>query len=322
MQVIKFSQFFKVAWVLSVSFIILGFVITFMKGGFSFGIDLSSGFFARVSLNHEKPIDVLRSSLEKEMGEEIQVQGAGKSSKNNKTEVASFSIRGKIPNDVSSFDFAHLLEEKLINSLTKLDKALEIQVEEVSLIDPSFSKTLIGRTTILVIVVLALILLYIALRFQWSYGISAVLGLIHDLLAVIAFIGISGTEISIPVIVSVLTMIGYSLNDTVVIFDRVRERMQLKEKKPFIQTLNESLSQTLSRTIIISFTTFMALSMVAIFTQGTVRDFAVIFLVAIVIGTYSSLFIASSFLKVFFERRYFNKLISKDHVSQIKFQKR
>lgn len=322
MQVIKFSQFFKVAWVLSASFIILGFVITFMKGGFSFGIDLSSGFFARVSLNHEKPIDVLRSSLEKEMGEEIQVQGAGKSSKNNKTEVASFSIRGKIPNDVSSFDFAHLLEEKLINSLTKLDKALEIQVEEVSLIDPSFSKTLIGRTIILVIIVLALILLYIALRFQWSYGISAVLGLIHDLLAVIAFIGISGTEISIPVIVSVLTMIGYSLNDTVVIFDRVRERMQLKEKKPFIQTLNESLSQTLSRTIIISFTTFMALSMVAIFTQGTVRDFAVIFLVAIVIGTYSSLFIASSFLKVFFERRYFNKLISKDHVSQIKFQKR
>ena len=149
---------------------------------------------------------------------------------------------------------------------------------------------------LLVCLTFTLVLVYVALRFRLSYAIASIFATIHDIFFVIAFLGTFRIEINSSIIVSILTIIGYSLNDTIIIFDRIRENSKKLTGTSFLNVLNISIKQTLSRTILTSITTFVAVLSIYIFTEGAIKDFSLIFMVGVVVGTYSSIFIASPIL--------------------------
>jgi SecD/SecF fusion protein len=138
------------------------------------------------------------------------------------------------------------------------------------------------------------ILAYVAVRYEVSFAIAAVVAIVHDLLMTMGWFFLSGRELSAPIVAAALTIIGFSINDTIVIFDRIREDLRLGERGSFRDIINHALNQTLSRTLITSGTVFMATLSLFLFGGGILNDFAFFFLVGIVTGTYSTIYIASA----------------------------
>jgi preprotein translocase SecF subunit len=137
---------------------------------------------------------------------------------------------------------------------------------------------------------------YIVFRYEWSYAISSVLALLHDVIAVLAIYLLSGRTISLTTVAAFLTVIGYSINDTVVIFDRVRENLQLNKALSFGEVVNLSINQTLSRTLITSLTTFVVVFVMWLFGGPEISDFVFVMMWGIVLGTYSSVFLSGPFV--------------------------
>ena len=152
-----------------------------------------------------------------------------------------------------------------------------------------------------VLIALGLVLLYITIRFQWRQGVSAIVALVHDVLVVVGIFSIFDKEFSLTVVAALLTVVGYSLNDTIVVFDRIRENQGKYRKKSFEETINLSITETLSRTLITSGTTLLVV--LALFFLGgeIIHDFAFALLVGVLIGTYSSIYVASPMV-VFFTK--------------------
>ena len=138
------------------------------------------------------------------------------------------------------------------------------------------------------------ILIYVAVRYEFSFAVGAVLAIIHDVLMTIGWYCLSGREFNATTVAAILTIIGFSINDTIVIFDRIREDLKLGVRGTFREVMNQALNQTLSRTIITSGTVFLATFSLYIFGGGAINDFAFTFLVGIITGTYSSIYIASA----------------------------
>ncbi|MFN7141933.1 MAG: protein translocase subunit SecF, partial [Limisphaerales bacterium] len=137
-------------------------------------------------------------------------------------------------------------------------------------------------------------LVYVALRYEFSFAIGAIVAVIHDVLMALGWYFLSGRELNATVVAAVLTIIGFSLNDTIVIFDRIREDLKLGVRGTFLEVINKALNKTLSRTIITSGTTFLATLALYVFGGGAINDFAFLFLVGILVGTYSSIYIAGA----------------------------
>jgi SecD/SecF fusion protein len=138
------------------------------------------------------------------------------------------------------------------------------------------------------------ILIYVAFRYEFSFAVGAVVAIIHDILMTMGWFFLSGRELSAPIVAAILTIIGFSINDTIVIFDRIREDLRLGVRGTFREIMNHALNRTLSRTIITSGTVFLATLSLYLFGGGVINDFAFTFLVGIVTGTYSSIYIASA----------------------------
>jgi len=176
---------------------------------------------------------------------------------------------------------------------SRFGKALTIL--RVEMIGPTIGKELREKGIMAVIYALIGILIYVAWRFEPIFAFGAVLALVHDSLATVGIFMSVGREFSLPVIAALLTVIGYSINDTIVVYDRIRENMKvLLRSKPFEEIVNESINQTLSRTVITSLTTLFVVLCLYLFGGGVINDFAFVLLVGIVVGTYSSIFIASA----------------------------
>ncbi len=144
-----------------------------------------------------------------------------------------------------------------------------------------------------ILVALLFILIYIAFRFDVRYAPGAVAALAHDVIIAVGFFTVTGIEVSLPIIAALLTIVGYSLNDTIVVFDRIRENLESATDEPIDRVVNRSINETLSRTIITSLTTLLAVTAIAVLGGGLIQDFAIALIVGVVIGTYSSVFVAS-----------------------------
>jgi preprotein translocase subunit SecF len=139
-----------------------------------------------------------------------------------------------------------------------------------------------------------MIMLYIAFRFQFKFSVGSVLALAHDVIITLGFFSVMGIEFDLTVLAAVLAVIGYSLNDTIVVFDRIRENFRLLRKEDAVEVINISLTQTLSRTLMTSFTTLLVVLALAIFGGETIHGFALALLVGIGVGTYSSIYVAAN----------------------------
>ncbi len=187
--------------------------------------------------------------------------------------------------------------EKEVSSLLEKTFGKHVVVVKMSnYVGPKFSSTLAQESIGLTITALVLVLIYLWFRFKLAYGVSAITALFHDVLVMLGFIGTFRLEVNTTTIAAVLTIIGYSLNDTIVVFDRIRENTGLLRGDRFSHIIDVSITQSLSRTIITSLTTLMAVLALFLFGTGPIKDFSLNLIVGIISGTYSSIFIASPIL--------------------------
>ena len=187
--------------------------------------------------------------------------------------------------------------QMIINVKKALDEALSsvsfLQTESVG---SKVSGELVQKAILAVCLAVFAVLFYIWIRFEWQFSLGAVLALLHDVIITIGIFSIIGLEFNLSIIAALLTIVGYSLNDTVIVFDRIRENLKQFQSKPLIDLLNKSINDTLSRTIMTSVTTLLALLALYIFGGEVIRGFTFAMIWGVLIGTYSSIFIASAIL--------------------------
>jgi preprotein translocase subunit SecF len=177
------------------------------------------------------------------------------------------------------------------------------EVVRTEAVGPKIGDELQQKALLAILMSFVLTLIYLAFRFEWRFGVAAVIATAHDILITLGFISAFRLEVSLPTVAAVLTIIGYSLNDTIVIFDRIRENLKgPSRRQPYIDTLNQSINEVLPRTVMTSGTTFVVLLALFLLGGAIIRDFAMILMLGVVIGTYSSIFVASPALLEIEER--------------------
>jgi preprotein translocase SecF subunit len=193
---------------------------------------------------------------------------------------------------------AHAKEQvggQITDALNKAFPDNAFQVERVDFVGPVVGRHLIWQAVLAFVFSMLGISVYVAFRFKrWVWGITGVFALLHDVFFTVGFMAVLGREMSVTVMAALLTIAGYSINDTIVIFDRIRENLRARRKEPLDQLLNRSFNETLSRTIITSLTVFLVLVALLVFGGEVIRDFALAMTFGVVVGTYSSIFIASA----------------------------
>ena len=190
----------------------------------------------------------------------------------------------------TQFDSGEKVQQTLANAFPDA-KFRPIALDKVQ---PTIGNEILRTALVAVLLSLFGILIYVALRYEFSFAIGAVVAVVHDVLMALGWYFLSGRELNATVVAAVLTIIGFSLNDTIVIFDRIREDLKLGVRGSFVEIINKALNQTLARTIITSGTTFLATLALYIFGGGAINDFAFLFLAGILVGTYSSIYIAGA----------------------------
>lgn len=284
-KVIEFTKLRLVMLLVSLAVIAGGIAGTVGQGGFNLGIDFQAGLSQRVTVGGAT---VLASDVRDALSElgSVQVQTLGD------PENQEFMIRIRDTGAIE--DFSTVMSGRILETLrAEFGNVSEL---ETAYVGPRLSGDLTQQVFLLTTVALALILIYIWFRFRLAYAVSSIAALVHDVLVMLGFIGVFQIEVSTATIAAVLTIIGYSLNDTIVIFDRIRENEGIMRDSSMELIVNTSITQSLSRTLITSLTTLLAVVAIFVFTTGSIRDFALNLIVGIVVGTYSSVFVASPIL--------------------------
>ena len=287
-KVYEFTKLRYIAPITSLVVIILLFIITGARGGFNLGIDFLSGLNMRVQINASAKADIadMRSVLAPAGAAQIQVVGDPADQ--------MYSIRVRETGEQTGV----AVSDKVKSLLDAKFGAANVTVLSSEFSGPRFSQTLSMQAVWLIILSLALMLIYIWFRFRLAYGLSSIMALAHDALVMVGVIGALQLEVDVTTIAAVLTIIGYSLNATIVIFDRVKENVILLKGSSLKQILNTSISQSLSRGIITSLTTLIAVVAIYVFGVGAIKNFAFNLIIGICVGTYSSFYIAPSLLYI------------------------
>jgi len=271
------------AIVLSSAVILVGIISIITHGGLKYGIDFDGGTLVQLKFKTPPAIEDLRDGLKK--------IGLGDST------IQEFGSKNHILIRVEKSE--EKLEEigtKVKNGLIGKFQADDILVERVEMVGPKVGKDLREKAILSIIYAIIGIVIYISWRFELQYAIAAIIALIHDVLVTMGAFSLADKEFTLVIVAAFLTIIGYSLNDTIVVFDRIRENMRRKGKTTLTDVINMSINQTLSRTILTSGTTLLVV--VALFLRGgeIIHDFSFALIVGVAVGTYSSIFIASVFL--------------------------
>jgi preprotein translocase SecF subunit len=275
---IGFVRVRRKAMLISLLCILAGVVSMVAHKGFNASIDFAGGTIVEIRTENELPLHQVREIVAK----------AGFAA----NEVTRFGDPKEILIKVKRIGEAANAAEKIQTAL-KTEAGQNVEIRRMETVGPKIGGELKTAAFWAVIYSLALIIVYVSWRFQFKFAIAAIIALAHDVLITLGFFSLTNREISLPVIAAILTIVGYSLNDTIVVFDRIRENMRFRKRESFDVTVNVSINETLSRTIITSFTTLLVVLSLVIFGGEVIRDFALALLVGISVGTYSSIFVAS-----------------------------
>jgi preprotein translocase subunit SecF len=286
-KAVPFSRLRYWMYGLSLAMIVVVWVGTLLQGGFNLGIDFKPGLSETVQINSSATIEKVREAL-KGAEHNFTVQPIGVSSENR------FQLRAVAKQSESKE--SNLQEKLSVAAMTALEKAFgagSVKVEQTEFIGPSLSGELVIQTTWIALAAILVILLYIWFRFKFAYALAAIIALVHDPIFVLGLIGTVQMEVTTATIAVVLTIIGYSLNDTIVVFDRIRENIRINPTMNMYDLIDQAITQTLSRTIVSSLTVILSMAAVYIFTEGAIQDFALALIIGVVVGTYSSIFVAA-----------------------------
>ncbi len=256
-------------------------VILFTKG-LNFGIDFAGGTIIQVKYEKQAPISDIRTVLKTKP----EYANAIISEFGSKEEVV-IRLSG------TSSDLSTDISDKIHNVLASTGN---FEVRRVDIVGPKVGGELREKGVMALGLAIIIILIYVSFRFEWRFAIASILALIHDITIAMGALSLFSIEVNLDILAAILTLLGYSLNDTIIVFDRIREGIQTSKETLLDTIVNESVSKTLSRTTLTSLTTFFVV--VTLFTFGgeIIHGFAFTLLVGIIVGTYSSIFIAASFL--------------------------
>jgi len=267
----------KLFYGLSLVLILAGLVGMIMNHGLNLGIDFKSGTIIEIDLKQAFTVDEIKSVLQPfNVSSNVRALGTSGTEAEIRTET--------------------LDEDKLAEVLAGIrSKWPNVTVQVPATVDPVFSVELVNQALLALLVAAVGMVLYITWRFEFKFAISAIVALLHDVLIVLGFFAIFRVEVNSEFVAALLTIVGYSINDTIVVFDRIRENMgNAKRRDDVEQIANQSVVQTMRRSINTSFTTLLAIGAVLVFGGDTLKPLATALVVGIIAGTYSSIFVASS----------------------------
>lgn len=273
----------KIAVGISLALIIISILSVVWHGGLNFGIDFAGGTIIQVKFTKTAPADVLRKSFQ---GIDIQdaiIQEIGQD---------EVIVRTNQP-------MTKELQTRVGEALTAQFGAGNFDIRRIEFVGPKVGKDLTNKAILAIVFAWIGMLIYIAWRFEFRYALGAIIALIHDTIIVVGVLSLLNKEFTLTIVAALLTIIGYSINDTIVVFDRIRENRKKDLKRRLGEIINSSVNETLSRTILTAFTVVLVL--IALFFLGgpVIHDFAFALLVGIFVGTYSSIFIASPIVLLF-----------------------
>ena len=282
---LNFSNYFKKANFISLILFILSIAVIFFKG-MNYGIDFKGGSLLEIKIsNNNIDISDVRSSLDGvDLGDGSVIEKKKKGNYLIKIEEKLENNKNLIPN-----------LKKTINS--KLNT--EVNYRRVESVGPKVSSELLTSGIIAIGLSLAAMLFYIWVRFEWQFSLGAIIALFHDVIITLGIFSFLSIEINLSIIAAVLTIVGYSMNDTVVIYDRIRENLSKYNRLNISEIANLSINETLSRTLITSITTLLALFSIFLLGGEILKGFSFAMILGVIIGTYSSIFVAAPILKFF-----------------------
>lgn len=278
---IDFLGWRKLAAVVSVLLIIVG-AVSFFQKGLNLGIDFTGGTLIEIGYPEEANVDAIRGALQSAGYEKATVQNFGSTQ--------DVMIRIPLGDDTSTAKLSGEVVKTLQDGSPEVNKA---ELRRVEFVGPQFGKELVEKGLLALLYALGLVMIYVAVRFEWKFGIGSVVALVHDVLITMGVFALLQIEFSLPELAAVLAVIGYSLNDTIVVFDRIRENFRKMRETDTVAIMNASVNQTLPRTILTSVTTLLVLIALFVFGGEVLRGFSVALIAGVLIGTYSSIFVAS-----------------------------
>ena len=268
-----------------------GIISLILAGGPLLSIDFKGGTLLAVHFSDPVDVNDIRSAMSA-------VSIDGQSFDFSKAEIKLFGstrdISVRIPHmDEEPANFAQriiaYLRESFPDKVPEVESDFILSIEKVG---PKIGSELSNKAVLAIISALGLILFYISIRFEFNFALSAIAALVHDVFVTVGIFSIMGYEISLPIIAAFLTIVGYSLNDTIVIFDRIRENVKSMKRLTYTQVVDHSINDSLSRTIITSVTTFIVVLVLWLFGGAVINLFAFAMMVGVIVGTYSSIFVA------------------------------
>jgi preprotein translocase SecF subunit len=268
------------AAVLSLAVIAGTWFVFFQKGKDNFGVDFTGGASVTFEFNEKIEVDQIRDSLEKAGVKGSLIQYHREMSPDETGRIKEF-LEVK-----AGYEDGETAAETL-------KAGGNFRVRQQDIVGPQVGEELRKRGVWAIVAALIGIVIYISFRFEFAFAMGAIVALVHDVLITIGIYCLLGRQLSLPGVAALLTIVGYSVNDTIVVFDRVREDLKLIRNKSYKDIANLSINQTLSRTLLTSITTLLTVVMLLIFGGGAINDFAVTLFIGIIVGTYSSIFVAT-----------------------------
>ncbi len=289
---IKFMNYTRATTILSLLLISVGLVSLMVNKGPKLSIDFQGGTLIAVQFTKPMEITQIRAALQT-------VTMEGENFDLSKEEMKHFGENTNVairlsPKENKGNQFIQTVISHLTysfpNSIPQESKDFILTIEKVG---PKIGAELSGKAFMAIVSALILILLYISIRFEFNFALGAIAALTHDVLITLGIFSVLGYEISLPIIAAFLTIVGYSLNDTIIIFDRIRENIKSNKRAPYIDMVDKSINQSLSRTLVTSLTTFIVVLILWAFGGQVIHGFAFAMMVGVIVGTYSSIYVAS-----------------------------
>ena len=279
---IKFSNYYKKMNILSSILIFLSFLVLLIKG-LNLGVDFKGGTLIEVRAENIKTnIAEIRQSLLKMNLGDVAVKKFG--------EENDYLVKIEIT-ETHNTNFIKSINDRLSKDLGSV-----INFRRVENVGPKVSNELLRAGLLAITLSLAAMLIYIWIRFEWQFSLGAIIALMHDVIITVGIFSFLAYEVNLSIVAAVLTIVGYSMNDTVVIFDRIRENLKKYSKISISDISNISTNETLSRTLITSATTLLALFSIYIFGGAILKGFSFAMIIGVIVGTYSSIFVATPIL--------------------------
>ena len=282
MKKILFNKFYKLFNLISISLIIISIILLIFKG-LNYGVDFKGGTLIEIKTSQENSnISVIRESFNKMDLGDVSVKNFGSQN--------DFIVKFEKQNS-NDVNFIKEIKRNLSKSIGE-----NFEFRRVENVGPKISAELLKSGIIAICLSLLAMLFYIWIRFEWQFSLGAIIALFHDVIITLGIFSLFSLEINLSIVAAVLTIVGYSMNDTVVIYDRVRENLRKFINVDIFELTNTSINETLSRTIITSATTLLALISIYLFGGAILKGFSLAMILGVVFGTYSSIYIANPIL--------------------------